>query len=93
MNFFSINADEIIAKNKHSVLNYIERKKDFENTAYRKTYELAFRQLVMNFLRDEVVSHFNFTPEEIEIIMDEDFIAIITEDKFFNIENYVTEDK
>lgn len=93
MNFFSENSDAIIDKNRSQVLEYINRKEDFQNTAYRKTYESAFTTLVMQFLRNEVVEHFNYTPEEIEIIMDKDFIDIITDGIFFNINNYITEDK
>lgn len=92
MNFFSQNSDEIINKNKEKVIEFVSSKGDFSDKSLTSSYNLAFRELVMSFLKDEIVSHFNYTPEEISIIMDEDFIDIITDGVFFDMNNYITED-
>lgn len=91
MTFFSDNSEEIINKNTGNVLEFLSNKADFDGTSFKSSYNVAFREFVMSFLRDEVVEHFNYTPEEIAIIMDEDFIDIITEGKFFDMDNYTTE--
>lgn len=87
MNFLS-NRDELIVKFTPDVEKFLENEEIFSNTAYKRSYDEAFTDFISGLIRDEVVDHFNFTPEETVLLTDSDFLDLLTEGYFFNKDNY-----
>lgn len=82
------NRKELIKKFTPLVLKFLENEDVFNNTTYKNDYDLAFIDFVVGLIKDELVSHFDFTPEEILILTESDFIDLITEGFYFNKNNY-----
>jgi len=82
------NHEELLEKFKPSVLNFLSNEAVFSNTSYKKMYDDAFSDYVIMLIKREIVDHFDYTPEEIMILTEKDFVDIITEGYFFNRDNY-----
>ena len=66
-------------------------KKGFFKGPFKRHYENAFEELVVKLIRSQLVKHFpQFTPEEIVLLTDRDFLKMITNDYYFNQENYLS---
>lgn len=88
MNFLS-NHDELISKFRPEVLNFLEKKP--VDSSFNKAFDMAFEDFVLGLIKKELVDHFNYTPEEVLILTDKEFISILTDNVYFNKENYATE--
>ena len=87
MNFLS-NNKELVNKFKPDVEKFLEREHLFKETAFRRDFELAFEDFVSSLIRNEVIDHFNFSPEDVAILTTKDFLDMITEGYYFNPKNY-----
>jgi hypothetical protein len=85
---FLDNRDTLIEEFKPEVQKLIV-KKTFFTGPFRRAYEDAFDDLIVKLIRSQLVQHFNYTPEEIILLTDKTFLKIITEDFYFEQDNYV----
>jgi hypothetical protein len=90
---FLDNKDELIKEFKPAVAKYLV-KDGFFKGPFRRSYEKAFDELIVSLIKSEITKHFStFTPEEILLLCDKDFLKIITNDYYFNKSNYSKEAK
>lgn len=87
MNLLS-NTDEILEKFTPSVEKFLANEEMFQNTVYKKSFDDAFIDHVLGLIKDELVEHFHFTPEEISILAEKDFIDLLTDGVYFDKDNY-----
>lgn len=87
------NKDELIAEFRPEVQKLMV-KKDFFTGPFKLAYQDAFDDLIVRLIKSQIVKHFpNFTPEEILALCDKTFLKMITDDYYFNQDNYtVTKD-
>lgn len=83
------NKEELISSFSPKIKKFLKKEVKFKDTVYRKAYEEAFEDYVMSLIKHEVVEHFpDLTPEEIIILCDKDLVSLLTDDYYFNKENY-----
>lgn len=89
---FLENKDALIAEFKPEVQTFLVRKSFFTGP-FKKAYDDAFDELIVRLIKTQIVKHFpTFTPEEILALCDTTFLKMITEDYYFNQDNYLTKD-
>lgn len=66
-------------------------KKDFFSGPFLQAYEAAFDDLIVSLVRKQLTKHFNFSPEEIMLLTDQQFLKMIAEE-LFNQTNYLSKD-
>ncbi len=84
---FLENKDELVKDFKPEVAKFLVRK-GFFTGAFKKTYDLAFEELIIKLIKSQLVRHFNYTPEEILLLTDKSFLKMITNDFYFNQDVY-----
>lgn len=85
---FLDNKDVLINEFKPEVAKYLV-KDGFFKGPFRRNYENAFDELIVSLIKRQITQHFtNFTPEEILLLCDKDFLKIITNDFYFIKTNY-----
>lgn len=86
------NREALINEFKPEVSKFLVRE-DFFKGPFKRVYQNAFNELVIKLIRREIVKHFpTFSPEEIVLLTDLEFLKMITEDYFFIQSNYLTKD-
>lgn len=86
------NRAELIDEFKPEVQKYLVRKTFFTGP-FRKAYDDAFDELIVRLIKGQIVKHFpQMNPEQILALCDKDFLKIITDDYYFNPDNYITKD-
>jgi hypothetical protein len=87
------NKDELIKQFQPEVAKYLV-KEGFFTGAFRREYQKQFDELIISLIKREIIKHFpTFTPEEITLLCDKDFLKMITNDFYFNKSNYTKEGK
>lgn len=88
---FLENKDSLLKEFKPEVSKFLVKEGFFQGP-FKKSYEENFDNLVVSLIRRQLVSHFpSFTPEEIVLLTDPDFLKMITDEFYFNKENYLKE--
>jgi hypothetical protein len=65
-------------------------KKGFFKGPFLTSYQKAFDELIVTLIRREFIKHFpTFTPEEIVLLSDVDFLKMVTNDFYFTQSNYL----
>lgn len=83
------NKEEMVSNFSPKIKSFLKKEKNFKGTVYNKAYEDAFEDYVMSLIKSEVVEHFpDLTPEEVIILCDKDLVSLLTDDYYFNKENY-----
>lgn len=68
-------------------------KKGFFKGPFLREYNRQFDNLIQSLIRNQLVKHFpNFTPEEIVLLTDIEFLKMITSNDFFIQENYLSQE-
>lgn len=89
---FLDNTSVLINDFKPEVAKYLVRDGFFKGP-FKKSYENAFDDLIVSLIKRQITQHFTtFTPEEILLLCDKDFLKMITNDFYFNKNNYLTKD-
>lgn len=89
---FLDNRETLIDEFKPEVSKFLVRE-DFFKGPFKRVYQNAFNELVIKLIRRELVKHFpNFSPEEIVLLTDLEFLKMITEDYFFIQSNYLAKE-
>lgn len=87
MNDLLSNTSELIEKFKPEVDKLLV-KKDFFHGPFRQEYEKQFDQLIVSLIKRELVEHYpSWTPEDIIVLTDLNFIKMIAE-PLFDQNNY-----
>lgn len=87
------NRAELLEKFKPEVSKFLV-KEGFFNGPFRRKYREMFDELVVSLIRREIVNHFpSFTPEEIVLLSDLDFLKMITGDYYFLQDNYLPKER
>lgn len=61
---------------------------------FKRAYQNAFDDLIVKLIRSQLVKHFpSFTPEEIVLLTDRDFLKMVTSDYYFTQANYVSKER
>lgn len=69
-------------------------KEGFFKGPFKRSYQHAFDELIVSLIRRELVKHFpSFTPEEIVLLTDLDFLKMITENHYFIQSNYLPKER
>lgn len=89
---FLDNRDELVEEFTPEVKKYLV-KKDFFKGPFRLEYERNFDELIRRLIKNQLVNHFNFTPEELLLITEVNFLKMITEGYYFDTDNYFKERK
>ncbi len=85
---FLDNKDVLIKEFKPEVAKYLV-KDGFFKGPFRRSYEKAFDDLIVSLIKRQITQHFTtFTPEEILLLCDKDFLKMITNDFYFTKSNY-----
>lgn len=86
---FLDNRDVLIKEFKPEVAKYIVRDGFFKGP-FRRSYQNAFDDLIVSLIKRQITQHFpNFTPEEILLLCDKDFLKMVTDDFYFDKNNYL----
>lgn len=88
---FLENKEELAEDFKPEVQKYLI-KKDFFTGPFRREYDNAFEDLIVSLIKRQLVQHFNYTPEELMLLTDKNFLKLITEDYYFKPETYITKE-
>lgn len=82
------NKEELVQDFLPEVSKYLV-KNDFFHGPYRHQYNKMFNELIIQLIRKQIIKHFpNFSPEDVVILTDEEFLRMITTDYYFNPEVY-----
>jgi hypothetical protein len=82
------NREVLINEFKPEVSKYIV-KDGFFKGVFRRRYQQEFDNLIVSLIRRQLIQHFpSFTPEEIVLLTDVDFLKMITSDFYFEPKNY-----
>lgn len=84
---FLDNRDELIKEFTPEVQKLLV-KKDFFTGPFRASYQKAFDELIVSLIRKQIIKHFEFSPEEVMLLTDTDFLKLITNDFYFDQDNY-----
>lgn len=88
---FLDNKSVLINEFKPEVAKYLV-KDGFFKGPFRRSYENAFDDLIVTLIKRQITQHFpTFTPEEILLLCDRDFLKMITNDYYFTKSNYTKE--
>src|ERR1019366_4888665 len=86
------NREELINEFKPEVAKYLV-KEGFFKGPFKRKYNEMFDDLIVSLIKRQVTQHFpSFSPEEILLLCDKDFLKMITNDYFFDKNNYLTKD-
>ena len=89
---FLDNTDELIEEFKPEVQKILV-KKSFFTGHFRTKYNEMFDELITSLIRKQITKHFtSFSPEEILILTDTDFLKMIAGD-YFNQDNYTPKER
>lgn len=89
---FLDNQESLINDFKPEVAKFLVRE-DFFHGPFKRVYQNAFNELIVKLIRRELVKHFpDFSPEEIVLLTDLEFLKMITNDVYFTQSNYITKD-
>jgi len=83
MNFLS-NKEVLLEKFKPHVQKFLSNRPAFTNTSFRIAYNQAFDDFICGLIKDELVDHFNFTPEEIILLTDKEVLDFLSDGYFFD---------
>lgn len=90
---FLDNKQSLINEFKPEVAKYMV-KDGFFKGPFKRSYEKAFDDLIVQLIKRQITQHFQtFTPEEILLLCDKDFLKMITNDFYFTKSNYTKEGK
>lgn len=90
---FLENREALIEKFRPEVEKYLV-KSTFFTGPFRKAYQDAFDDLIVRLIKSQIIEHFpKMTPEEILVLCDKQFLKMITQDYYFNPNNYTKEGK
>lgn len=82
------NREMLIDEFRPEVSKFLVREGFFKGP-FKRRYQQEFEGLVISLIRRELVKHFpSFTPEEIVLLTDTDFLKMITQDFYFTQANY-----
>lgn len=85
---FLDNKEELLEQFKPEVRKFLV-KKGFFTGPFKIAYEKAFDELIVSLIKKELVNHFpKFSPEDILILTDVDFLKMVTDGYLFDQENY-----
>ncbi len=88
---FLDNREELITEFRPEVQKLMV-KKTFFTGPFKRTYQDAFDDLIVKLIRSQVVQHFDYSPEEVLILTDKQFLKMATEGFYFEQDNYLTKD-
>lgn len=88
---FLENKEELVNEFKPEVQKLIV-KKDFFTGAFRRAYLDAFDDLIVRLIRAQIIKHFNYSPEEVVLLTDKQFLKMITNNFYFDQNNYITKE-
>lgn len=89
---FLENRDVLINEFKPEVAKYLV-KDSFFRGPFKRKYNEMFDDLIISLIKRQITQHFpNFTPEEILLLCDKEFLKMITGDFYFNKSNYTIKD-
>jgi hypothetical protein len=87
------NREELIKEFQPEVSKYLV-KEGFFKGPFKKRYEEEFDNLIISLIRRQIVKHFtSFTPEEVVLLTDLDFLRMITSDFYFTQSNYLPKER
>ncbi len=87
------NKDVLIKEFKPEVAKYLV-KDGFFKGPFRRNYNDMFDDLIVSLIKRQVTQHFpSYTPEEVLLLCDKEFLKIITNDFYFTKSNYSKEAK
>lgn len=90
---FLENKEELIKEFRPEVSKYLVRDGFFKGP-FKRNYEKAFDDLIISLIRSQLVKHFpSFSPEEIVLLTDIDFLKMITNDFYFDKKNYLPKER
>ncbi len=82
---------ELINEFKPEVAKYLV-KDSFFRGPFKRKYNDMFDDLIVSLIKRQITQHFpNFTPEEILLLSDKDFLKMVTNDFYFDKNNYLME--
>lgn len=84
---FLENKAELIEEFKPEVQKILV-KKSFFTGHFRTKYNEMFDELITSLIRRQIIKHFQFSPEDLLILTDTDFLKMIGSD-FYNQDNYL----
>ncbi len=84
---FLDNKDELIQEFKSEVQKILV-KKTFFTGHFRTKYNEMFDELITGLIRKQIIKHFDFSPEEILILTDTEFLKMIAA-PYFEQDNYM----
>jgi hypothetical protein len=85
---FLDNREELLEEFKPEVTKFLV-KGEFFKGAFRHKYNSMFDALIIRLIKRQLVQHFpSFTPEEIMLLTEPDFLKMVTEDFYFQPDNY-----
>lgn len=88
---FLQNREALIKEFQPEVSKYLVKDEFFKGVA-RRRYQEMFDELIISLIRQQLVKHFpSYTPEEIILLTDVDFLKIVTDDFYFDKSNYSKE--
>lgn len=84
---FLDNKDELLKEFQPEVQKFLV-KKDFFTGPFRREYQRHFDELIVKLIKQQITKHFNFSPEEVLLLTDTDFLKLLTGNVYFDQENY-----
>ncbi len=87
---FLSNTEELLKDFQPEVSKFLVRK-GFFTGRFLVQYNRAFDELITSLIKRQLIKHFDFTPEELMILTDTDFLKMIAE-PLYDQENYKTKD-
>lgn len=86
------NKEELLKEFQPEISKFLV-KKDFFTGKYKRAYQNAFDDLVVSLIRRQIIKHYpSYNPQEIILLTDKSFLKLITNDYYFNTENYLPKD-
>lgn len=88
---FLENKEALIKEFRPEVAKYLVRD-GFFNGPFKRNYEDAFDDLIVSLIKRQITQHFpTFTPEEILLLCDKEFLKMLCHHYYFERKNYLTE--
>ena len=83
------NRDELIEKFTPKVKEYLTKDVNtLVKSPFKVPYDEKFTAFIQGLIRDEIVDHYNYTPEEILILTEKGLLDLLTEGFYFVKDNY-----
>lgn len=83
------NREELVKEFTPEVSKYIV-KESFFTGPFRQAYLKHFDELIVSLIKRQITKHFpSYTPEEVMLLCDQDFLKMITENYYFEPKNYM----